>query len=86
MELVVTEIKRGIDRPEWFEINVDLPLLPFGSQDFTTVDDKAIGRNLVVELEPLLGRSNGRQHRLTVDTRLDVRGCSVLFGQHLCST
>lgn len=59
MELVVTKIERGIDRLEWLEVDVDLSFFPFRRDDFTTVDHQAIWRNLVVQLETLLRRSDG---------------------------
>ena len=74
MELVVTEVQRGVDGLEGLEVDVDLALLALGGQDFTTVDDEAIGRDLGVQLQALLGRGNGGQDGQTVDTRLDVGG------------
>ncbi len=55
VELVVTEVERGVDGLERFEIDVDLPLPAFRCQDFTTVDDQAVGRDLIIQLESLLG-------------------------------
>jgi len=72
MEFVIAEVEGGIDRFEGFEIDVDFSLLAFGCQNFTTVDDQAVRRNLVVQLKSLLGRSNGRQDGLTIDSGLDV--------------
>ena len=77
MKLVVTQVQRCVNRLERLEVNVDLSFLAFRSQDFTTVDDKAIRRDLVVKLEPLLGRSDGGQDGLPVHTRLNVR-CGTL--------
>ena len=45
--------------------------------DGVPINHQPIGWYLVVKLESLLGRSDGREHRLTVDARLDV-GCSAL--------
>lgn len=73
VELVVTEVQRRVDGLERLEVDVDLSLLALGGQDFTAVDDEAVGRDLVIELEALLGRRNGRQDRLPVDAGLDVR-------------
>lgn len=78
VELVVTQVERSVDRLEGLEINVNLALLSFRGDDFTTVDDQAIGRDLVVQLETLLGGGNGRKDGQTVHTRLDVGG-STLF-------
>ena len=77
VELVVAKVEGGVDGLERLEIDVDLSLLAFGGQDFTAVHDKTIGRHLVVQLEPLLGRGNGRKDGLTVDTRLNVRGSAL---------
>lgn len=48
MELVVTEVERGVDGLERLEVNVNLSLLSFRGDNFTTVDDQSIRRNLVV--------------------------------------
>ena len=74
VELVVAQVKGGVDGLEGLEIDVDLSLLSFLCQDFTTVDDQTIRRDLVVQLETLLGRGNGGQDGLSVDSRLDVGG------------
>ena len=74
MEFVVAKVQRRVDGLEGFEVDVDLALLAFGGDDFTTVDDKAIGWDLGVELETLLGGGNSRQDGKTVDARLDVGG------------
>jgi hypothetical protein len=58
VELVVTQVERSVDRLEGLEIDVNLALLSFCGDNFTTVDDQAIGRDLVVQLETLLGGSN----------------------------
>lgn len=50
MELVVAEIERGIDGLEWLKVDVDLPFLAFGCDDFSTVNHQAVGRNFGVEL------------------------------------
>jgi hypothetical protein len=74
VELVVTQVERSVDGLERLEVNVNFALLSFRCDNFTTVYDKSIGGDLVVELETLLGRSNGRQHGETVHTRLNVGG------------
>ena len=74
VELVVAQVKGGVDGLEGLEIDVDLSLLSFLGQDFTTVDDQTIRGDLVVQLETLLGRGNGGQDGLSVDSRLDVGG------------
>jgi hypothetical protein len=83
MELVVAKVQRGVDGLEGLEVDVDLALLAFCGDDFTAVDDKAIGRDLRVELQTLLGGRDGREHGQTVDAGLDVGGGTKLFGQHL---
>lgn len=77
MELVVAEIQRGVDGLEWLKVDVDLSLFSFRGQDFTTVHDQAVRRDLVVQLETLLGGCDGGQDGLSVDTRLDVGGCAL---------
>ena len=79
VELVVTEVQRRVDGLERLEVDVDLALLALGRQDFTAVNHQAVGGDLVVELETLLGRRDGGQDRLSVDSRLDV-GCGTLGG------
>lgn len=37
----------------------------------------------VVQLQPLLRRSNSSQYRQSIDSRLDVRGSTVFLGQHV---
>lgn len=78
VELVVTQVERSVDRLEGLKINVNLALLAFRGDDFTTVDDQAIGRDLVIQLETLLRGGNGRKNGQTIHTRLDVGG-STLF-------
>jgi hypothetical protein len=77
VELVVTEVEGGIDGLEGLEVDVDLALLAFGGEDFTTIDDKAVGRDLRVQLQALLGGRDGRQDGQTVDARLDVGGSTL---------
>ena len=77
VELIVAKVEGGIDWPERLEVDVDLSLLAFGCQDFTTVDDKSIWWDLVVELQALLGRGNGGEDGLSVDAGLDVRRSSL---------
>lgn len=72
VELVVTKVQGSVDGLEGLEIDVNLSLLSFGGDNFTTVHNQSIGGNLVVQLETLLGRGNGRQDGKTVDARLDV--------------
>ena len=55
MELVVTEVERGVDRLERFKVDVNLALLAFLGDNFTTVDHQTIRRNFVVQLQTLLG-------------------------------
>lgn len=59
VELVVAKVQRRVDGLEGLEVNVDLSFLAFGGQNFTAVDDEAVGGDLVVQLETLLGRGNG---------------------------
>ena len=48
VEFVVTKVKGGVDRLKRLEINVDLSLLSFRGDNFTTVDDQPIWWDLVV--------------------------------------
>ena len=48
VELVVTEVQGGVDGLEGLEVDIDLALLAFGSDNFTAVDDQAIRRHLGV--------------------------------------
>jgi hypothetical protein len=74
VELVVAQVEGGVDGLEGLEIDVDLSLLAFLGQDFTTIDDQTVRGHLVVQLEALLGRGNGGQDRLSVDSRFNVGG------------
>jgi hypothetical protein len=74
VELVVAKVQRGVDGLEGLEVDVDLALLAFCGDDFTAVDDEAIGRDFGVELQTLLGGRDGREDGETVDTGLDVGG------------
>ena len=74
MELVVAKVEGGVDWLEGLEIDVDLSFLALGSENFPTVDDQSIGGDLVVQFESLLGRGNGREDGLTIDSGLDIRG------------
>jgi hypothetical protein len=58
MKLVVTEVERRVDGLEWLEVDVDFTLFSLGRDNFTTIDNQAIWRNLVVKLETLLRRSD----------------------------
>lgn len=80
VELVVAQVQGGVDGLEGLEVDVDLALLAFLGQDFTTVQDKAVRGNLVVELEASLCGRNGRQDGLSVDTRLNVGGGTLQSG------
>lgn len=77
MELVVAKVERSVDGLKGLEVDVDLPLLAFRGDNFTTVDDQSIRRHLVVQLETLLGGGNGRQDGESVDARLDVGGSAL---------
>ena len=55
VEFVVAKVEGGVDWTERLEVDIDLSLLAFGGQDFTTVDNESVWRDLVVELQALLG-------------------------------
>lgn len=59
VKLVVTKVKGRVDRLERLEVYVDLSLLSLRGQDFATVNNKAIGRDLAVQLETLLSGGDG---------------------------
>ena len=61
------------------EIEGDLLLLTFVGQDCTDEENEAIRRDTVVQLETLLCGRDGRKHRESVDTGLDVRSRTVLL-------
>ena len=68
VELVVAEVERRVDRLEGLEVDVDLLFLALVGDDGAAVDDQAVGRNLGVELEPVLDRSDGAEDRQPVDS------------------
>lgn len=78
VELVVTQVEGCVDGLERFEVDVNLALLSFRGDNFTTVHDQSIGRDLVVELQTLLSRRNGRQHGESVHSRFNVGGGTLL--------
>ena len=78
VELVVTKVEGGVDGLERFEVDVNLALLSFRGDNFTTVHDQSIGRDLIVELQTLLGRGNGRQHGESIHSRLNVGGGTLV--------
>mmetsp|Transcript_9829 Transcript_9829/g.18360 ORF Transcript_9829/g.18360 Transcript_9829/m.18360 type:complete len:233 (+) Transcript_9829:1300-1998(+) len=86
MELVVTEIERGVNGLEGFKVDVHFLLFTIIRHNSTRVHDKTIRRNLVVKLQPLLSRSDSREHRKPIDTRLDIGRGTVLITKHLLNT
>ncbi|RMZ94271.1 hypothetical protein BpHYR1_020023, partial [Brachionus plicatilis] len=80
VEFVVTKVKRGVDGLERLEVNVDFFFLAIFGHDFATVDDEAVRRHLVVELEASLDRCKCCDHRLAGYPRFDVGGCAQLVG------
>jgi hypothetical protein len=61
VELVVAKVERGVNGLEGLEINVNLALLSFRGDNFTTVHDQSIRGNLVVQLQTLLSGGNSGQ-------------------------
>ena len=86
MEFVVAEVERSVDRLEGLKVDVDLLLLALVGDDGSAVNDEAVGRNLGVELEPVLDRGDGAQDRQPVDSGLDVGRGTVLVGKHLADS
>lgn len=78
VELVITKVEGSVDGLERFEVDVNLALLSFRGDNFTTVHDQSIGGDLVVQLQTLLSRGNGRQDGESVHSRLNVRGGTLL--------
>ena len=68
-----------VDRLVGLEIERDLLLLTFVGQDCTDEENEAIRRDTVVQLETLLCGRDGRKHRESIDTGLDVRSRTVLL-------
>lgn len=68
MELVITKIQRCVDRLEGLEIDVYFPFFSFRGNDFTTVDNQAIWRYLVIQFETLLSGRNCRKHGESIHT------------------
>jgi len=83
VEFVVAQIQRRVDGFERFEIDVDLFFFAVVGDDGAAVDDQAVGRDFVVELEPLLYGRDGGQDGESVDAGFDVGGGAELVGQHL---
>lgn len=77
VELVVTKVKGSVDWLEGLEVNVNLALLSFRGDNFTTVDDQSIWGDLVVQLKTLLSGCDSGQNGKTVDSGLDVRGSTL---------
>lgn len=61
MELVVAEVKRGVDGLERLKVKVDLLLLAFVCEDGATVDNKTVRWHFAVKFETLLSGGDGRQ-------------------------
>lgn len=68
VELVVTQVERRVDGLEGLKVDIDLLLLAVVGHDRAAVDDEAVGRDLGVELEPLLSGCNCAEHRQPVDS------------------
>lgn len=72
-----------IDGFVWLKIERNLLLLSFIREDRTNINNKSIRWHSVVELQALLRACDRREHGKPVDTRFDIRRCSVLGGQHI---
>ena len=60
VKLVVTQIQRRVDGLEGLKVNIQLLLLAIVGHNSARVYDQSIWRNFIVQLEPLLSRSDGR--------------------------
>ena len=65
VEFVVAEIERCVDWLERFEVDVHLSLLAIVGNNCTTIEHQAIVWHSIVQLQALLGGSDGAQHRKT---------------------
>jgi hypothetical protein len=65
-----------------FKIEGNLFLFAFIGQDRPDKQYETIGRHTIVKFQALLSTGYGCQYRQSIDTRLDVRSCSVLLRQH----
>lgn len=73
IELVSAVVQGLVDRAEGLNIIVDLLLsLAVFHEDNTAEDNETIGRSISVELQLLLGRCDGADHRLASLAGLDV--------------
>ena len=68
MEFVVAEVERRVDGFEGFKVDVDFFLFSLVGDDGSTVEDESVLWTLGVELETLLGGSDGSEDGKTVDT------------------
>ena len=64
MELVVTEVERGVDGLEGLEVDVDLLLLALVRDDGAAVDDQTVGGDL--------GRGGRRCRKMTMTVTVTV--------------
>jgi len=65
-----------------FEIERHLLFFALVCENGPDEQDEAIGRNSVVELQPLLSTCDCGKHRESINARLDVGCGSVLLRQH----
>lgn len=74
MELIVAQVKGGVDGLERLEIDVDLAFLALGSDNFTAVDNEAVGGTLVYNLSRCCVdvMADRTDKRLTRDLILDA--------------
>lgn len=72
VELVITEVRRGVDRLEWLRINVHFLLSSLLSNDGAAADYLTVGRHFAVELESVLDRGDDPVHRGPVHQGLDA--------------
>ena len=79
MDVLRKDTDVRVDRLVGLEVERDLLLLPFVRQDGTDKKHETVRRHPVVQLETLLCGRDGRKHRESVDTGLDVRSRTVLL-------
>ena len=83
VELVVTQVERRVNRLEGLKIDVHFLLLVVIGEYGAAIDDETVRRHFGEEFEALLRGGYCGENGEAVDTRLDVRRCPELVGEHL---
>ena len=83
VELVITQVKRGIYGLEGLEIDVHFLLLVVICEYRAAIDYETIWRHLSKEFQALLRGSDSGENGKAIDSRFDVRRSPKLIGEHL---